>query len=445
VVDGSQEPRNQIDTKRAVSAIAAATGHHAEYVGPGEAAEFRAKLASTAPAARLLSLGSAGANRNLLLLLTAGENILAIDDDVLCETWTPGGQGDSLAVTGHRQARIITRFFPTRTAAFDAAHRHPANLLAAHEQLLGRELAVLIGGSPHADLSEACSHVRTGLLKNQPLNVTATFSGIAGDAGTYCPYRLLFAPVPLRDQLCADGATFATAMASREVIRIAASAIVTHDCSCMATCMGLSNRTVLPPFPPRGRNEDGVFGIMLAASRPSTLFGHIPVGVLHDSARPSRRLANRIVSATESRLSDLLISVVRLCPSTTGQEPGAWTLSMSRVLAGLGSMTRGALVDLVTDLTLEERRREMAHTDEAASDPRCPDFWRAALTEYRAQLASSISRPDFPLPCEFHDAGGGRSGFQALQTFLASFGELAEGWTALWETARTMNTAHRVA
>ena len=39
--------------------------------------------------------------------------------------------------------------------------------------------------------------------------------------------------------------------------RLTSTNVVTHDSSCMATCVGLANRTLLPPFMPVGRNEDG--------------------------------------------------------------------------------------------------------------------------------------------------------------------------------------------
>ena len=50
----------------------------------------------------------------------------------------------------------------------------------------------------------------------------------------------------------------------------------------MAACMGLLNDDATPPFPAISHNEDGVFGVLLAARDPSALFAHVPVGVFHD-------------------------------------------------------------------------------------------------------------------------------------------------------------------
>ena len=447
IIDGSREPANAAATAAAVAACAAGTRHTLQYVGRAEAACLREQLTPPGSIRPSIEPGTAGENRNLLLVLTAGEDILAIDDDVLCETWAPPARLGTTAVMGHRQELLDTRFFETRELARRAAGREPVDLLACHGALLGRSLPDLIAESHGTlDLTHSCGHIRSALREDRPLVVKATFSGVAGDAGTYCPYRLLFAAGPLRDRLWADPAMYGTAMSRREVARIAPGYVVTHDCSCMTTCMGLSNQSFVPPFMPLGRNEDGLFGEMLAACEPSALFGHVPCGVIHDSHRPAAR-DTRLLSATQSRVSDLIALLLRALPVSALASPAAVSRlgAVGRRLMELGESDIRTLEELVGHLTSEARARELAWAEQAADCPECPAHWRAGLAQYREVLAIHARLREFFLPIEFRELGSLEAGYRALRTFLAAFGRLIESWPALWDRARTLNDERQCA
>jgi hypothetical protein len=440
VVDGSH-PSVRAATYAAVSEVAAASGHEVEYVGPLEASRFRANLGLDVAAIPSFAPGATGANRNLILLSTAGEQILSIDDDIVCATWALAHRADGLAVMGHRQELLETAFFDSRAKVFSTIGRTPADLLAAHERLLGQSLASLIAARPTPpDLTHSCDHLRSAVRDGAPLTVKATFTGLAGDAATYCPHLLLFSSGPLRAQLWSSQAAFATALTSRESFRIAATDVVTHDSACMAGCMGFSNRAVAPPFMPAGANEDGVFGGMLAACDRETLFAHVPFGVLHDSPRPSARGGRPMLSATQTRVSDLIVNFVRQRRSSGEGSPAERMAGISRLLTDHADLGDRAFADLVRGVTLDIRNRQLAAAEKAAADPACPDFWRAALRQYRDEFLRSATRSDFFLPIEFHETGSLESGYRALQGFLRNFGQLVAAWPELWSRARRLNS-----
>jgi hypothetical protein len=446
VIDGSQQRAHQTATAAAVSAVVTARGHDATYVGPSEAKRFVAELTKDVGPSPVGLPGSAGANRSLLLLLTSGEHILTVDDDVVCDTWTLSGQTDGLSLMGHQQELLETAFWPSRAAALAAIRRTPADLLAAHGSLLGQSLRSLIATSRKpVDLTRGCGHLRSALAAGDSLVVRATFAGLAGDAGTYCPHRLLFSAAPLRDHLWAHRSTFMTALTSREVSRIGATRIVTHDCSCMATCMGLANNTLVPPFMPIGRNEDGLFGAMLAACDRSVVFGHVPLGIIHDSDRPSERAGTQMLSATQTRLSELIMSLgLRPSSSEVAAAPAAAMRRVGQAMGELGQMNIRDLQERVMAVTVEARGRELAQASRAADHPRCPDYWREGLNEYRRHFLRSMARPEFFLPVEFHRLGSVEAGYGALREFLQAFGFLVASWPELWQRARTLNANRRV-
>lgn len=441
VIDGSRGAASRRATRTVVDTIAAASGHHLEYVGPAEAMRFRRRLTSGTGLAAIAGPGPIGPNRNLFLLLTAGEHALAVDDDIVCDTWAIAGRAGGLAVTGHGFEFLEAAFFPNRAAVLAAGVRTPVDLLAAHEALLARSLAALLEQwSTSADLTLACRHVRASVAAGRPLIVKATFAGVAGDAATYCPYRMLFSSGALRSLLWSSGTIFARAIRTRETFRIASTNVVTHNAGCMAGCMGLSNRDVLPPFMTVGRNEDGVFGVMLAACDPWAMFGHAPVGVVHDSHRPARRAGGRILSATGSRVSDFLLAIVpSLVPSRGTRSPRTRMRRLGEALARVGGLPARDLETLVRDVTLDVRARQWRHAAASVETPGCPDYWRAALDRYRREFNRSVTRRGFFLPIEFRRGGSLGAGYRALGGYLRSFGQLVTDWPDVWDAARALN------
>ncbi len=435
VVDGSPHEPDRRATRAAVAAVAARGTPGARYVGPDEADALRARLVIHGGPNMPLRPGSAGANRNLLLLLTAGERLLMMDDDVVCETWAGEDCHERIAVMGHHGELIRTTFAETRAAALAAAPRASIDLLGEHEALLGRALRDLIADSAQPmDATWACAHMRHAVAGATAHTVRVTMTGVAGDAGIHCPHRLLLAADPLRAQLCGAGDTFATAMNSREVVRIARARVLTHHPGCMATCTGVDNERLLPPFLPRGRNEDGVFGAMLSMAAPDTLFGHLPVGIVHDSPRPSARDTAAILSARETRLADL---IVPLAASVSGhaRAPEAWLREAAALFSDLGRRPADALAVIVGDVIRVQRMRELAHVDELCRSRAWPAYYQAALEAYRDTLDAGLERPAFFLPIEFQHDGSLSTGYTALGGTLAAYGALLRAWPALWEAA----------
>jgi hypothetical protein len=441
VIDGSRHSVNRRATRAVVHAAGTASGQPVQYVGRAEAARLRRALGSDGDiAAPVAGPGVIGASRNLFLLLTAGERVLAVDDDIVCDPWGLPGPTASLAVTGHGFQFLEGAFFPTRRAARAATTRMAVDVFAAHEALLGRTLSSLLDHDPAADLTEACRFVRSSIAAGRRLTVRATYAGVSGDAATHCPYRLLFSDGALRSQLWSSPAIFRRAIGSRETLRIASRALVTHNAGCMAGCMGLVNQGTLPPFMTVGRNEDGVFGTMLAACDPWAVFGHAPVGVRHDSHRPARRVRRRILSATENRVSDLVIALVpELLPPTGSRSPRLRLRRFGRAIAEIGRLPPRALADLVGEQTLKVRARDWRHADETLADPACPRHWRGALDRYRRAYDTSVRRPAFFLPIEFHGQGSVETGFRELGRYLRTFGALVSEWPGIWDRARRLN------
>ncbi len=272
--------------------------------------------------------------------------------------------------------------------------------------------------------------------------VRATFSGLAGDAATYSPVTGLLRTVAARARAASERRFLELAMTTGEITRIARSRVVTHDCHCMAGCMGLANYAITPPFPEMSGNEDGVFGVLMAVCDATTLFGHVPVGVVHDSHRARKRPGGRDPSASGSRLSELIINLLlRYAPALPPGSRAGRVRAVGNLLTGVGRMNLRSFIAVASDVTLAARRRELAVIGRMLREPDCPSVWVRELDRYSTRLRKATADPAFPLPVEVHDRTSLDAGYRAAQRFVKAFGDLAAAWPEAWEAARALNAA----
>jgi hypothetical protein len=149
-------------------------------------------------------------------------------------------------------------------------------------------------------------------------------------------------------------------------------------------------------------------------------------------------------SATESRVSDLIISLVlRIAASNFSSSTAARMQRLGEAFCDIGDLAIPELVDLVTETTLETRCRQLEQAAGGAESLECPDYWRRALDRYRGEFLQHVATREFFVPIEFRSLGSVEAGYRGLRTFLGDFGRLITSWPALWEVARQVNSAQR--
>jgi hypothetical protein len=138
IIDGSPNPDDRAQIQDAVGILGPASG--AVYIGPSEAAAFHSHLQAEGVSPDLITAGlqpgATGANRNLALLLAAGQNVLMLDDDVIVRPFRSPRFQQGLALGGHHDL-YEWQFFSSRKEALDAALPTDVDILQAHSELLG--------------------------------------------------------------------------------------------------------------------------------------------------------------------------------------------------------------------------------------------------------------------------------------------------------------------
>jgi len=441
VVDGSKRSTNEGLGRSIAQAIGTSTGCDIAFIGRRERRDIRRRLISICSGDLIdfiITPGASG-NRNIAILLSSGENVLLVDDDVVCEQWKVSSFRNAIEVSGHVERRDLG-FFRTRRAARRGMDRVTASLLDAHGVLLGRSLESLsTSKSPRVDATRACRFLVEGLAGLRSVVVRTTFSGLTGDAGASNPERLLFGTGKWKELLLSSRDVYDTAFKYREVRRVADRYLVIHDVACMGFCMGLANSSMAPPFLPTGRNEDGLFGMTLSAVDRAAVIGHIPYAVLHDSARASRYGQYAFVSATQTRVADLMIHLVNAwTPSTRAARPKQRLSRLAQWLGELADLDERDLATAIVETVFKARERELTSID-AALRPGSgyPEHWRRDLKRYRDTLVTNLHRPEFFVPIELSDDRSIRRGYARTREYLRMSSACLAAWPALWAEARS--------
>jgi len=439
VVDASRDANNEALARHATAKVGSANGHQIGFFGRREKLALRRTLRSAWDESLLEFAFRPGAsgNRNIILLLTRGEHVLFVDDDMVCDVWRPSLSRPEIALGGHVEERAIA-FYTRRADVCNTLIPARVDLLSAHQVVLGRTISSVVAGQQHrVDARNACSHIREAARGQRPSLIRMTFTGISGDAGATYPDRLLFSTGTWKDVLARDATAFKRAFRFREVCKVPSRYIIMHYVSCMAACMGLANSSVVPPFLPVGRNEDGLFGALMSAMDRRTASCFLPYAAVHASNREARYAIARFPSASETRMADLLISLINFWPPTIrANDPRRRLVRLGEWLQDLGALSRRDFVSAISLATLRTREMELHLIDAALDDDSYPAYWQRDLRAYKKMLLAHIEDPAFLLPLEFRAARTANAAYDDVRRFVRTAGRLMSAWPSLWRAAR---------
>jgi hypothetical protein len=460
VVDDSTAPSTRSGNVAALARVAARYGVEIAYAGADEKrayADALARRSGVSPevvAFALFGLAecgcSIGANRNALLLACAGEAFVSTDDDTIARLgrWPDASPGVDFATEGDP---MEYRFFATREEALAWVPTDDESVLRLHSSALGRTLASIVTDAREhgVDLEGATPPTLEGLASGAG-RVAATLAGLYGDSGMFGGAGFVMHWV--RDGQAREGEEqYRLAVTSREILRVAPRLRIRRTAPFMSTSLGLDHRTLLPPFFPVLRDEDGVFGETLFCCFEDAHVAHVPRAVLH-AAQPGRRYdPNHIGAARVRRMSDLLVNYTRgLAAGMAVREPALRMAVLGRALQDLGRATPGDLLAFTRALYLFNGAARARHLDAMLqSAPGAPPAWREDARAYLEAQRSALATEDHYYAADLREDRSPGETLALEQRLLRLYGTLLMSWPEIVGTARALreegaNLARRV-
>lgn len=443
--DGTTQNENRL----LLDALADRSGAPIWHSGPADKARFAAALARQAEAPPDLvrfALGidadwpiTTGGSRNALLLHTAGDLLLQADDDTLCQALPAPARRAELALSGAFDPTEFW-FFPEGRPAIVPDAAGETDLLGLHEQLLGRTVAACLAESTAPDFTSASSRFFRRLEVGEG-RILTTATGVTGDSGQGSSLALLMLEGDSRARALASETVYREAVRRRQWMRAATRPTITNGGYCMALNLGLDNRRLLPPFLPFQRNQDGVFGGVLALCCGGCT-GYLPWMVLHRSpeeqaAPPAEIFWPRSVQYKTGHVMQTLLGSF---PQGLGKPPpdsrlealGKWLEEIaSAEPADFTEYVRLHTWNALTRLASELEAKLQKYAGQ-------PAFWAEDARRALAAVVKLLAGPATGLPADLCEKWGPEQGLLRFRSLARNYGSLLRAWPGLVTAAKEL-------
>jgi hypothetical protein len=434
------------ETTRAFGAGAQLPVH---YMGAAEQAAFMQRIIAHSPALedalRLLvdrerwaSHWTSGLARTVALLLSVGERLLVLDDDIVCSAYEPyleqGGVGFGDAV---REAAVFTD--DAQWQQFQA----PAgpDPLARHARVLGLGLGDALSASGVRALSPT-DFVGARVDDLERLDATAPVlvseCGSLGDPGTPVSNWLTSLEGASRERLLADEATVQAALRERNYWHGRSRTHVAMR-SNMSQLTGLDNRRLLPPYIPVMRGEDRLFGNMLEAIHPRHVVLDQAFAVPHLPTPRRRWSAAESAFSTRESFPGFILNLFSETPlPSDSQDPLRRLALVANQFDELAERRHQRLVTQYIDERLSSRARRYVHLKSLRAEcADAPPSWLAYLDAALADLNQKLA--DNPVETSLRGYPESLSDValsEWWQDFWRRFAQALRAWPALRQAAR---------
>lgn len=372
-----------------------------------------------------------GANRNTLLLETAGQMMLSVDDDTICRIVAAPGMRDDVAHTGNQVNRGCEPSelwsFPDCHDGLRSARFIDEDILALHEQFLGKPAREPSATHEHAE-AESCVHV--------------TLNGLLGDCGWGAPSEYLELTGPSFERITFSESEYRAATCRRHVLRVPCRPTIARRCdNLMSTFFGADNRTLLPPFGLAGRGTDRLFAITLAACNPRSRFAHLPSALLHIPADARRFWSGEVVRSAAGIDFSLLLCLLTQASAAEIRNvaPEAAMRRIGNDLAEIGRRHEDAFSEQVTTVVHAwATDRIDALNGLLSASGGSPEFWAADVRAYIERLRASVFSPAGCIPLDVLYGRGEAEARKTTQRLVGSHGMLLECWPTMIDAARSL-------
>ena len=459
VVDNSINPTGSKECKQMLASIASGQKMPIHYCGIDEKRRFNKEMVQKSKGdgiprwlMEFALIGESknpmryGVARNAILLATAGEMFLSADDDTLCRFAEPPSQHPGVAFSSTFDPTDVC-FFPNRKAMLDNVNFKELDILAQHESLLGRAIADCLPLKEPEQQNDANPVVtarmspRFARLASQGKGrVALTAAGICGDSAMSSAKIVLQLEGQARESVLDTKNHYDSAVSSREILRAVTRKTISDGSFFMTVNVAIDNQQLLPPFFTTGRNEEGIFALILRTCFEETLIGYLPICVYHDPPE-SRLFEPERVRRFEPGIGDMLVLLIETFnPPVESAAPIQRLQDLGQHLKELGALPPREFEGYVRFRWMAYLSSYINLLDDLLSRyGSSPDYWARDI------LALKDSARVFMTGRRISMLGGGAEKLQEkaetkrIQQIIGKFGELLYWWSPIVALARKLH------
>jgi len=271
--------------------------------------------------------------------------------------------------------------------------------------------------------------------------VLITFSGLAGDPGVNLPPTLQPLNEVSHETLMRSREQYEVACRSRELLKAPSAMILSRRGAFVTAAFGFDNRSLLPPFFPLLKGQDGTFGATLHKCFLQGYWGYLPWAILHspsdDRSYSSETTRKILGSVRMCNIVTALINEFQFSPIVS-DDPGR-LCALAKYLVSLGSMKMEDFEEFVrlslfraqtAYLTLMEKQLVLFSEQ--------PDFWAADVRDAMSLIKKSLLDPAYTIPEDLLLNRSEDDARELTQKLVLRFGELLGSWPAMISSTRDL-------
>lgn len=383
---------------------------------------------------------SAGTARNTLLLLTTGELVLSVDDDTVCRIGCVSPHVATLKITS-REIPTSVSFYRDKNSLAASLQFVDLSFASIHAVALGRQICEFssnFSGLRDVEENEISTRLMATLDEGRA-RILLTQCGCFGGSPFYS-LSLLYGLAkqsttgPNHPKLQFH---YHSAMTGAFTRNIAETYTVTDSPSFMCYATGLDNRRGLVPFFPIGRNEDGIFGLLVRVCFGHSLTCHLPYAIVHNRSRRNIHSLRGVWRQADGiRLSDLVLACIRASTVSSSTSSSIERLEgLGECLIEIGSLPALKFSRLVRDqIRLLFAVRINAMEQFLDQEHRYPEFCARHVRRLVEKQRRLLLKEDVPDPVDVQGPWNS-SGEHGIRSAIWKYGRLLRAWPTIVEAA----------
>ena len=378
-----------------------------------------------------------GAARNSLLLATAGDRFVMVDDDSVCRLAPCPARQQGMALNSRRDPTEFWFFANPQTTLTQTAFVE-SDFLGLHETLLGRGVGeCLPQAEDFASLDlHAAGPAFDARLRLWGGRVRASMAGVLGDSGIGST-GYLFVDAASQKRLTRSEADYLAAVGSRQVLRSVRRTTISEGTSCIAVNLGLDNRSLLPPFLPVQRNSDGLFARTLRLCFRDGYLGYLPWVVWHDPERPRQQdLEEYWRHVRRLRTADWVIHLLQASGAPyDGSGDAASLRRLGEQFEDWGSLDGADFEELLRQQVWRSVGSVFSSQSNSDAPAAGEEFYARYRRKYADILRERVTERDYLLPSDLQQVGGQEEVYALGREIIRRFGELLQAWPEVYSAA----------
>jgi hypothetical protein len=335
-----------------------------------------------------------GRARNFALLLSAKERLIIVDDDVICHAYNPPQLTSEIRVSSEcRDADFYTQ--DEQWSHFIAKDR---NIFVEHSRYLGTDLAILLTDSKSKDTQNSVTnlHIADLLSFDHNSKIISTLNGTYGDPGTSSLDWVFTLNQKTKKRLFSSQDKLSSAFETRNCWLGRTSVTLCTNYAQMSAITGIDNTQLIPPYYPKGRNEDFLSGELLQYIHPNNPALDLPYAVPHLPTTARKWKQDAFKNPISSGMHYFLGNTLRQSRNelATLQSTEKRMQKAASLFTDLADMSSETLSNSIYNHTVSLRSSTIALLNRQLILDDNPNIYNCALKEFIAANSKSLAHID---------------------------------------------------